>query len=37
MTLHEIRGFRVVHVFDFSQTEGQELSDLDAVSEAPGW
>jgi hypothetical protein len=26
-----IRGFRVVHVFDISQTEGEELSDLDAV------
>jgi N-terminal domain of anti-restriction factor ArdC/IrrE N-terminal-like domain len=27
----EIRGFRVVHVFDISQTEGEELPDLDAV------
>jgi hypothetical protein len=27
----QIRGFRVVHVFDISQTEGEELPDLDAV------
>jgi len=26
-----IRGFRVVYVFDVSQTEGEELPDLDAV------
>ena len=26
-----LRGFRVVHVFDISQTEGEELPDLDAV------
>jgi hypothetical protein len=26
-----IRGFRVVHVFDISQTEGEDLPDLDAV------
>jgi DNA primase len=27
----QIRGFRVVHVFDISQTEGEDLPDLDAV------
>lgn len=26
-----IRGFRLVHVFDISQTEGEDLPDLDAV------
>lgn len=26
-----LRGFRIVHVFDISQTEGQDLPDLDAV------
>lgn len=31
MTLQQIRGFRVVHVFDISQTEGEDLSDLNAV------
>lgn len=30
-SLHQIRGFRVVHVFDISQTEGQALPDIDAV------
>lgn len=30
-TVQEIRGFRVVHVFDISQTEGEDLPDLDAV------
>lgn len=30
-TLSQLRGFRVVHVFDISQTEGEELPDLDAV------
>jgi antirestriction protein ArdC len=30
-TLQELRGFRIVHVFDISQTEGEELPDLDAV------
>jgi antirestriction protein ArdC len=30
-TLQEIRGFRVVYVFDISQTEGDEIPDLDAV------
>lgn len=30
-SLHQIRGFRIVHVFDISQTEGDELPDLDAV------
>ncbi len=29
--MQQIRGFRVVHVFDISQTEGDELPDLDAV------
>ena len=30
-TFQQLRGFRVVHVFDISQTEGKELPDLDAV------
>jgi antirestriction protein ArdC len=30
-TLQQIRGFRVVYVFDISQTEGEDLPDLDAV------
>jgi hypothetical protein len=30
-TLQQIRGFRVVDVFDISQTEGEDLPDLDAV------
>jgi antirestriction protein ArdC len=30
-TLQSIRGFRVVYVFDISQSEGEELPDLDAV------
>jgi hypothetical protein len=30
-TLQQIRGFRVVHVFDISQTDGEPLADLDAV------
>ena len=30
-TLQQIRGFRVVYVFDVSQTEGDEIPDLDAV------
>jgi antirestriction protein ArdC len=30
-TVQQIRGFRVVHVFDISQTEGEELPDLDVV------
>ena len=30
-SFQQIRGFRVVHVFDISQTEGDELPDLDAV------
>jgi antirestriction protein ArdC len=29
--LQSIRGFRVVYVFDISQTEGEEIPDLDAV------
>jgi DNA primase len=29
--LQQIRGFRVVHVFDISQTEGDDLPDLEAV------
>ncbi len=29
--IHSIRGFCIVHVFDISQTEGDELPDLDAV------
>ncbi|HYN36571.1 MAG TPA: ImmA/IrrE family metallo-endopeptidase, partial [Actinomycetota bacterium] len=27
----QLRGFRIVYVFDVSQTEGEELPDLDAV------
>jgi hypothetical protein len=30
-SLQQIRGFRVVHVFDISQTEGDDLPDLHAV------
>ena len=30
-SFQQIRGFRVVHVFDISQTEGDDLPDLDAV------
>ncbi len=30
-TLQHIRGFRIVHVFDICQTEGEALPDLDAV------
>lgn len=30
-TLQQIRGYRVVHVFDISQTEGDDLPDLDAI------
>ena len=30
-TMQQIRGFRLVHVFDISQTEGEDLPDLDAV------
>ncbi len=30
-TMQQIRGFRVVHVFDISQTEGEDLPDLNAV------
>jgi hypothetical protein len=30
-TLPSIRGFLVVYVFDISQTEGDEIPDLDAV------
>ena len=30
-TVQQIRGFRVVHAFDISQTEGEDLPDLDAV------
>lgn len=30
-SLHQVKGFRIVHVFDISQTEGQELPDLEAV------
>lgn len=29
--MQQIRGFRVVHVFDISQTEGEDLLDLHAV------
>ena len=30
-TLQQLRGFRVVHVFDISQTDGEPIADLDAV------
>ena len=30
-SFQQLRGFRVVHVFDISQTEGEDLPDLDAV------
>ena len=30
-TLSQLRGFRVAHVFDISQTDGDPLKDLDAV------
>ena len=30
-TMQQIRGFRVVHVFDISQTDGEEIPDLDAI------
>jgi antirestriction protein ArdC len=30
-TFKQARGFRVVHVFDISQTEGEELPDMDAI------
>lgn len=30
-TLQQLRGFRVVHVFDISQTEGDPIEGLDAV------
>jgi antirestriction protein ArdC len=30
-SLLQVKGFRIVHVFDISQTEGEELPDLDAV------
>jgi DNA primase len=29
--LQQVRGFRIVYVFDISQTEGEELPDLEAV------
>ena len=30
-SFQQIRGFRVVHVFDISQTDGEPIEDLDAV------
>ncbi len=30
-TFQQLRGFRVVYVFDISQTEGEELPDVDAI------
>ena len=30
-SLQQVRGFRVVHVFDVGQTEGSPIEDLDAV------
>lgn len=35
-TERTIRGFRVVHVFDVSQTEGDELPELATVEGDPG-
>ncbi|MEM7313570.1 MAG: ArdC-like ssDNA-binding domain-containing protein [Planctomycetota bacterium] len=32
----ELRGFKVVHVFDVSQTEGEELPEFASVSGDPG-
>lgn len=32
----DIRGFKVVHVFDISQTEGDELPELAEIRGAPG-
>ena len=32
----EIRGFKVVHVFDVSQTEGEDLPEFSAVQGEPG-
>ncbi|MBA2725846.1 MAG: hypothetical protein H0U53_07650 [Actinobacteria bacterium] len=30
-SFQQLRGFRIVHVFDICQTEGEELPDLDAI------
>ena len=30
-SFHQLRGFRIVHVFDILQTEGDPIEDLDAV------
>ena len=30
-SVQQIRGFRIAYVFDISQTEGEDLPDLDAV------
>lgn len=30
-SFQQVRGFRVVHVFDISQTDGDDLPDMDAV------
>ena len=30
-TLQQLRGFRIVHVFDISQTDGEPIEDIDAV------
>jgi antirestriction protein ArdC len=30
-SFQQLRGFRIVHVFDISQTEGEEFPDLDAI------
>lgn len=29
--MRSLRGFRVAHVFDISQTEGEPITELDAV------
>lgn len=35
-TVTTLRGFRVVHVFDISQTDGEDLPDLAAATGDPG-
>jgi hypothetical protein len=34
-TVQRVRDFRVVHVFDISQTEGEDLPDLEALRPKP--
>ena len=35
-TVSGVRGFKVVHVFDVSQTEGEDLPELARISGSPG-